>query len=350
MTAVVLRGDARALPLPDQSVDLVVTSPPYFGLRAYQDGGQAYDGQIGAESTPAEYVANLIDVVRECARVLKPTGSIFVNLGDKYAGRSGPQGATGQRADRAQASTYGRTAVHPVPDKSLIGLPWRFALAAVDDLGLILRRDIIWRKINGLPESVTDRCRSSHEYLFHLTKAPRYFAAIDEIREPHAEHTLRYYGPGTNARQRPANAAGNAQNGTKNRLTTVGVLGRLPDSVGDLASEPFTPPATSPLDGRPLPEHYAAFPSALVRRIVLGWSPAGGVVADPFGGTGTSALVASALGRTGVSVDASHDYARLARWRTCDRAQRAKVLGLAKPPVEVTGQADLLADLCAEAS
>lgn len=342
MTAVVLRGDARALPLPDESVDLVVTSPPYWALRAYQDGGRAYDGQIGAEPTPAEYVASLIDVVRECVRVLKPTGSIFLNLGDKYAGRSGPQGATGQRADRAQAATYGRTAVHPVPDKSLIGLPWRFALACVDDLGLILRRDIIWHKINGLPESVTDRCRSSHEYLFHMVKQPRYFAAVDEIREPGTGR-----GVTTWAERRAAGEPG--RQGEQVRTFGAGMapspLGRLPGSVWDLASEPFTPPAVSPLDGRALPAHYAAFPPALVRRIVLGWSPAGGVVADPFSGTGTTALVASALGRIGVSVDASHDYARLAHWRTTDGAQRAKVLGLAKPREPLPGEVDLFAAL-----
>lgn len=324
MSAIVVRGDARALPIPDESVDLVVTSPPYYQLRAYADGGQTYDGQIGSEATPAEYVASLLDVVRECVRALKPTGSLFLNLGDKYAGRSGPQGATGQRADRAQAATYGRTAVHPVPDKSLIGLPWRFALACMDDLGLILRRDIIWHKINGLPESVTDRCRSSHEYLFHLTKSPRYFAAVDEIREPGTGR-----GTTTWAERRAAGEPG--RQGEQTRPFPLGMapspLGRVPGSVWDLASEPFTPPAISPLDGRALPEHYAAFPTALVRRIVLGWSPDGGVVLDPFGGTGTSALVASALGRVGINVDASHDYARLALWRTSDPVQRAKARG-----------------------
>jgi DNA modification methylase len=412
VSAVIVRGDARALPLPDSSVDLIVTSPPYFGLRVYQDGGRAYIGQIGAESNPAEYVAALLDVVRECVRVLKPTGSLWVNLGDKFStGNSGQSGmaALGERyrggGHREQKAKIRSRAVDGLPPKTLMGLPWRFALGCTDDLGLILRRDIIWSKTNGLPESVTDRCRSSHEYLFHLTREPRYFAAVDDIREPHSDHTLRYYGPGTAARQRPANAAGNAQNGTKNRLTTVGALGRLPGSVWDLASEPFTPPAVSPLDGRPLPEHYAAFPTALVRRIILGWSPGGicteceegrrpvvdarrigtgrlwgdqgrgpintlahrrgeertarthsgytcacpdpdaptrpAVVLDPFGGTGTTALVASSLGRTGINVDASHDYARLARWRTTDPGQRAKALGVAKPPVQVQGQADL---------
>ncbi len=351
MTALVIRGDARALPLPDESVDLVVTSPPYFGLRSYQDGGQTYDGQIGAEPTPAEYVAALVDVVRECVRVLKPSGSIFVNLGDKYAqrpGQFGPQGSTGARASRSQAATYAELGNarpdYPVPAKSLVGLPWRFAFAAMDDLGLILRRDIIWSKLNALPESVTDRCRSSHEYLFHLTKASRYFAAVDEIREPHVRqprpNEIFQLPGGEMSGQR--NIPGRSDYGQPgSKPSAFHPLGRLPGSVWELASEPFTPPAVSPLDGRPLPEHYAAFPTALVRRIILGWSPAGGVVLDPFGGTGTTALVASALGRVGVNVDASHDYARLARWRTTDPSQRAKALGIRPAPRPIAGQAEL---------
>lgn len=353
MTALVLRGDARALPLRAESVDLVVTSPPYWALRAYQDGGRAYDGQIGAEPTPAEYVAALLDVVRECVRVLKPTGSLFVNLGDKYAGSpSGPAGSRSPvfdgRVRSANWTSRAPRAASGVPNKSLIGLPWRLALACVDDLGLILRRDIIWHKINGLPESVTDRCRSSHEYLFHLVKQPRYFAAVDEIREPHVRQPrpnelLRLPGGGMPGQRNIPGRADYGQSGSKPAAFNPG--GRLPGSVWDLPSEPFTPPAISPLDGQHLPEHYAAFPTALVRRIILGWSPACGVVADPFGGTGTTALVASALGRTGLSVDASHDYARLARWRTSDRAQRAKVLGLAKPRTPLPGEVDLFADI-----
>ncbi len=172
MSVQIIRGDARQLPLADESVDLIVTSPPYFALRSYQDGGQHYAGQIGAEPTPAEYVAALLECTREWMRVLKPSGSLWVNLGDKYstrAGQFGPQGATGQRATRAQAATFTDAParrpdmVYGVRPKSLIGLPWRYALACVDDLGLILRAEVIWSKPNAMPESVTDRVRRSHE-------------------------------------------------------------------------------------------------------------------------------------------------------------------------------------------
>jgi hypothetical protein len=183
----IVRGDARAIDLPDASVDLIVTSPPYFGLRSYQDGGEHYNGQIGSEPTPAEFIAALIACTREWMRVLKPSGSIFVNLGDKYAtryssirggGRAGLNDDDGSRGRSGQNRTG-------TPEKSLLLLPERYRIAAVDELGLIARAVIVWSKPNGLPESVTDRVRRSHEDWVHLTKAPRYFASVDEIREPY---------------------------------------------------------------------------------------------------------------------------------------------------------------------
>jgi DNA modification methylase len=158
-TARVLRGNALALPLPDESVDLIVTSPPYWSLRQYTDGGAAYHGQIGGEDTPGEFIDNLVAATAEMVRVLKPTGSAFVNLGDKYDAR-----------------------------KSLMDLPHRYAIRTVDELGLIKRAEICWAKPNGLPESVTDRVRRSHEMFFHFVKQPRYYSAVDEIREPSTRH------------------------------------------------------------------------------------------------------------------------------------------------------------------
>jgi DNA modification methylase len=285
VSALIIRGDARALPLPDACVDLVVTSPPYWDLREYRDDGEAYEGQIGSESTPAEYLAHLWEVAAECTRVLKPSGSMFFNLGDKYNSASGPK--TGRKSDSLIAqgggpkwvtSARGREA-EQIPEKSLIALPWRFAIGCIDQLGLILRRDQIWHKTNPLPESASDRCPTTHEYLFHLTREPRYYAATDEIREPHAEPN----GRSAYGRQRPPNLSGGNCGGN------VGVrpdsvfrdmgqhpLGKLPGSVWSIPSEPLTGvPEISPLDGRPLPEHYAAFPSELPRRCILGWSPHG---------------------------------------------------------------------------
>jgi site-specific DNA-methyltransferase (cytosine-N4-specific) len=284
------QGDARALDLPDESVDLIVTSPPYFGLRDY---GTA--DQLGAEITPAEYIAELVKCTAEMVRVLKPSGSIFVNLGDKYA-----------------------------PNKSLRLLPERYRIACTDELGLIARAVLVWSKPNGLPESVTDRVRRSHEDWIHLTRSPRYYAAVDEIREPHAPDSIR---SSRQAAERPRRADRYPQTGhyTTSDASGFGAgerrlnpLGKLPGSVWEIATQPLRVPAELGVD------HFAAFPMEWPRRLILGWSPVGGTVLDPFGGTGTTALVADALGRHGISVDLSEDYCRLAQWRVNDPKQRER--------------------------
>jgi hypothetical protein len=328
MTATVLRGDALHLPLADESVDLVVTSPPYFGLRSYTDGGQHYAGQLGSEATPAEFVDALIAATAEMVRVVKPTGSIWINLGDKYA-TSGGHRSLGQNTQRA-----GRSNLHElmraeknttgIRDKSLIGIPWRYALRCIDDLGLILRRDQIWSKPNGLPESVTDRTRSSHEYWFHFVRQPRYYAAVDEIRETHAGEFLssgvrnpRHGRPGG---QLPKELLGDVIGRAAERMEGSGrdpevrglgypsgahPLGKLPGSVWTIPTEPLTvPPFYGVLAGRTveffwteaagirwmrrvarwglgrpslrrMSDHFAAFPTEWPRRIIAGWSPPG---------------------------------------------------------------------------
>lgn len=356
MSITIVRGDARDLPLPDDSADLIVTSPPYFGLRSYTDGGQHYDQQLGAEATSTDFVDALIACTREMVRVLKPSGSIWVNLGDKYG-----------------------------PNKSLRGLPWRYALRCTDDLGLILRAEVIWSKPNGLPESVRDRVRRSHEQWFHFTLQPRYYSAVDEIREPHKRH----WSPGNNGghSHRIAQAGVNAESNLD--LSSPHPLGKLPGSVWTIATEPLRVPPELGVD------HFAAFPSEWPRRLILGWSPrevctvcgegrrpvvnrtrtqtrkgidairgandgsviamsggsgfgqraettsvitgyacacpdttataTPGVVLDPFGGTGTTAHVADALGRHGISVDLSADYCRLAEHPHLRDKRAAKV-------------------------
>ena len=400
-SARIVRGNALALPLDDSTVDLIVTSPPYFGLRSYQDGGEHYAGQIGSEATPAEFVDALIAATAEMVRVVKPSGSIWVNLGDKYAGgRSGPQGVTGQRSDRAQAVTYGtnaQTFTTDVRHKSLIGIPWRYAIRCIDDLGLILRANVIWSKPNGLPESVTDRVRRSHEDWFHFTLNPRYYSAVDEIREAHQHPHIAHTGP----RSSRGEVDGNAQH----LRMGLSPLGKLPGSVWTIPTQPLHVPDHLGID------HFAAFPTEWPRRIIQGWSPRGicvecgegrrpvtltdlgtkeretpaytlhgvkgsgrhgqgsstlgsrgssatitgeacacpeptaptrpGTVLDPFGGTGTTALVAKVLGRHGISVDMSADYCRLATWRTTDPDQIARAMRVDKPARQVDGQADL---------
>jgi DNA modification methylase len=275
-SASVIRGNARHLPLADNSVDLVVTSPPYFALRSYQDGGEHYAGQIGDEPTPAEFVASLLEVTRECVRVLKPSGSLWVNLGDKYA-----QPGKGERNRNGLGSAdlpeigagFLRSAVGQsyggVRGKSLIGIPWRYALACIDDLGLILRAEVIWSKPNGLPESVTDRVRRSHEQWFHFTREPRYFSAVDEIREAHK--------PGQSPSALSFNRSGRetapGQTMAPHRVGRddqgLNPLGKLPGSVWTVPTEPLRVPDHLGID------HFAAFPTEWPKRIIQGWSPQG---------------------------------------------------------------------------
>jgi len=327
--SVIIRGNALSLPLADASVDLIVTSPPYFGLRSYQDAGEHYAGQVGNEPSPTEFIDALIVATAEMVRVLKPSGSIWVNLGDRYAGG----GMGGSAPDGPQRNLSGQTAserreLRRLPPgfraKSLIGVPWRYAIRCIDDLGLILRAEVIWDKPNGLPESVTDRVRRSHEQWFHFTTWPRYFANVDHLREtPSGYHR----GPVAIA-QIP---------GQRRRamLHTSNPLGKLPGSVWRIPTQPLKVPESLGID------HFAAFPMEWPRRIIQGWSPVGGVVLDPFGGTGTTALMAKTLGRQGISVDMSADYCRLATWRTNDPSQIAAAMQVDKPAEQVEGQWEL---------
>lgn len=381
-----VRGDALRIPLADESVDLIVTSPPYFALRSYQDGGEHYAGQIGSEPTPADFLAALWTVTAECWRVLKPSGSMFVNLGDKYAGSGGhnnaglsaagstlegtPQqhrgGEDAVKASRRQSPDRYNQASGGIRAKSLMGLPWRYAIGCIDpdyraaitppradplypdsvleagDDRWILRAEIVWDKPNGLPESVGDRVRRSHEQWFHLTREGRYFAAVDEIREPHLHPA-----PGAmfgGAVKGPRLSAMGTSTVGSNTYDELDPRGKLPGSVWTIATEPLTVPASLGVD------HFAAFPTEWPRRLILGWSPAGGVVLDPFGGTGTTAMVARALGRYGVSLDLSADYQRLARWRIHQSGHDLRVIDRTHGPGAARREERrrVLADLGAE--
>lgn len=275
--ALVIQGDARSIPLSDASVDLIVTSPPYFNLRSYSDGGERFEGQIGSEHTWQEYLDALIECTREFVRVLKPAGSMWIVLGDKYSGGGGGGGG----------SSDGFTGRHPrpsrkessIPTKSLMLLPHRYAIRCVEELGLIVRQDQVWSKPNSLPESVSDRTRRSHEYLFHLVKSERYYSAVDLIRTPHAESWI----PGRTGGR--TYQAMKAPGGKDSNLATSQPhpLGALPGSVWEVAARALNVPDSVAHrrccggqrrdgceDGL---SHYAAFPFALVTPIILGWSP-----------------------------------------------------------------------------
>ena len=331
-SAALVRADALSIPLCDDSVDLVVTSPPYFALRSYSDDGEHYDGQIGSEPSPQAFLEALWAVTAECWRVLKPSGSLFVNLGDKYCADNRGSGVDLKRGKAKHAPTgpAGFVGRDTVRQKSLMGLPWRYAIGCIDGQadpdrkGWVLRSEIVWSKPNGLPESVQDRVRRSHEQWFHFTKEGQYYSAVDELREPHAEVSLKRAqphraDPGRAAREGRMNDGAGPPH-TFDVANMCNPLGKLPGSVWTVPTEPLIVPEWVGVD------HFAAFPTEWPRRLILGWSPPDGVVLDPFGGTGTTAMVARSLGRFGVSLDLSADYLRLAKWRVFHSGHGAKAV------------------------
>lgn len=322
-------GDVREVlaTLPDGSVDCCVTSPPYWGLRDY-----GHDGQIGLEATPAAFVAEMVAVFAEVRRVLAPTGTLWLNLGDSYAG--GGCGARDperwpKQSRNDHMATHAKSG-HGLKQKDLVGIPWRVAFALQDD-GWYLRSDIIWAKPNPMPESVTDRPTKAHEYLFLLSKSPRYFYDADAIAEP-----ARWYGPngqpksGPHANQMkgragkghtPATweerkaAGGGPGNVGRSENYQGGVHGvggshELGNGLTRNARSVWTIQTMQYADA-----HFATFPEELPRRCIAAGCPADGVVLDPFMGSGTTALVARKLGRRSVGIEINPEYAALAAKR-----------------------------------
>lgn len=284
----------------DQSVNCCVTSPPYFGLRDY---GVA--GQMGLEATPDEFVNALVTVLREVRRVLTDDGTLWLNLGDSYA-RNPAKGQHKPGDSGKQAYLYdtggGRascTSQTGLADKQLIGIPWRVAFALQAD-GWILRQDIIWQKPNVMPESVKDRCTKSHEYIFLLTKSPKYFFDHESIKEP----VVCTRKPGRKVKETNHYSAKNGGNSGLSKM-----LERYHDGTA-----PTTRSKRSVWTVPPVPfkgAHFATFPPALIEPCILAGCPVGGVVLDPFGGSGTTAGVALAHGRKAVLCELNPGYAEL---------------------------------------
>jgi DNA modification methylase len=361
----VYEGDCRAVlaALPAESVHTVVTSPPYWGLRDYgtatwwggdptcdhiagrgghlrdsaastrggankvetaqaipyrdvcgKCGATRVDSQLGLEPTPEEYVANMVAVFREVRRVLRADGTLWLNLGDSYAGGgTSPQGLNGQMAGRAVAASraerrrngltggtrtvdvsLGGVSAPGLKPKDLVGIPWRVAFALQAD-GWYLRSDIIWAKPNPMPESVTDRPTKAHEYLFLLSKSPRYYYDADAVREGFADE--RMGNPGGGSRNY---APGDRNDGTDSRMLVwdkgAERGGRNLRSVWTVATQPY-PGA-----------HFATFPPKLIEPAIKAGCPELGTVLDPFAGSGTTGMVAQSLSRRAVLIDLNGEY------------------------------------------
>jgi DNA modification methylase len=297
----ILRADARALPLRDGCVDCCVTSPPYFGLRDYGDARQ-----LGLEATPEAYVAALVAVCREVGRVLTDRGTLWLNLGDSYNSAASNQNGGGLDG-RVRGGNVERGRNSRVYDglqtKQLLGIPWRVAFALQAD-GWYLRADIIWSKPNPMPESVTDRPTKAHEYVFLLAKSARYYYDAAAIAERVSEHTIdraKYHWckPDTKA------AKYQAMNGLNRDTAYPLTENRNKRSVWTVSTMPYAG------------AHFATFPEALIEPCILAGCPEGGLVLDPFVGSGTVGAVAERFGRRWVGTDLT--YQALARERTAQR-------------------------------
>lgn len=349
---------------PDNFVDCIVTSPPYWGLRDYgtakweggnencdhkgkpfatkshinehtgghdvknaedreffkevcgKCGAKRIDAQLGLEKTPEEYVAKMVEVFRECKRVLKKDGTLWLNLGDSYNGSG--KGGDSDRMYAKRHTSFGKimdirrqgvpVRINSLKPKDLVGIPWRVAFALQAD-GWYLRQDIIWAKPNPMPESVTDRCTKSHEYIFLLTKSGKYYFDNDAIKEPVAEMSIKRAEYGFNS-DRPSTKNNSMGKGgihvEKMGSRFVNSLGRNKRSVWTITTKPY------------MDAHFATFPQDLIIPMIRTTRP-DAIILDPFMGSGTTAYVARSLGRKYLGIELNPDYIKLADKRLAQK-------------------------------
>ena len=357
----IINANSLHIPLADSSVNCVVTSPPYYGLRDYgtakweggdpecehtvgsgdndnlkgyvtrpeRDGEKRQycqkcgairiDQQIGLEQTPDEYVANLVAVFRECKRILRDDGTLWLNIGDSYASMKSRynQKAQSLNGGKPQDNEFqgNKTDLYHHPelglkDKDLIGIPWMLAFALRAD-GWYLRQDIIWAKPNPMPESVKDRCTKSHEYIFLLSKSARYYYDNEAIMELATGFDGR---KDTKYKGGPKDMAGGAHE--RWQYKNLQPDGQQPNTMhlNRLEGNEYMSPVrnkrdvwtvtTKPYKGA----HYATFNPELIKPCILAGAPEGGIVFDPFVGSGTTVATAIQLGRKGIGLDLSLTY------------------------------------------
>jgi len=278
-----------------------VTSPPYFGLRDY-----GHDGQLGLEETPEEYIKEMVEVFRCVWDVLEDDGTLWLNIGDSYNG-SGGQGTKPNIMSKEAADGRGGKAikVDGIKQKDLIGIPWMLAFALRAD-GWYLRQDIIWHKPNPMPESVQDRCTKAHEYIFLLSKSQKYYYDHEAIKEAAIHEGRIVKASGTDAK----NGAKGEFGATAAGFTTHDTL------VTDRNKRSVWTVTTKPYAGA----HFAVFPSDLIEPCILAGAPVGGIVLDPFMGSGTTAQVAQNLGRQYIGCELNPAYMELQNIRTAQQS------------------------------
>jgi DNA modification methylase len=306
---------------PDNCVNCCITSPPYYGLRNYN-----VKGQIGNEKSPEEYVNNLVEIFREVRRVLKSTGTFWLNIGDTYANNGWYPNYFKKRKEQriktnisgTDLDKYGKNVIkaprggeYKIKPKDLIGIPWRVALALQLD-GWWLRQDIIWYKFNPMVESVKDRCTKAHEYIFLLTKSQRYYFDQEAIKENSTE---------------PESFTGRRRRNPDKRET--GLSHQHPEKATGKKYEKKNKRSvwtvSTYVNKKYCKEHYASFPTKLITPMILAGTKEGETVLDPFMGTGTTAVVAKRIGRDYIGIELNPKYCKMAESRI-DRAIYRKKL------------------------
>lgn len=321
----VLVGDVRECldSIPKASVQCIVTSPPYWGLRDY-----GVVGQMGCEKTPAAYVAALMVVCDGLHRVLRDDGTLWINLGDSHQNAKGQAGGVDpKQAARRHGLRPNDVSIPGLKPKDLVGIPWMVAFA-LRDAGWYLREDIIWAKPNPMPESVRDRPTTAHEYIFLLSKKRRYFYDAEAIRERYAPSTLRQFEEGYNGHARKAYEGTGAQNASEVKRRIVDKQrGHSRRHAGFNDRWDAIPKDAQQIGGANCrsvwtiapanyPEaHFATFPEAIPERCIKAGSRLGDTILDPFVGSGTTGQVAVQLGRSFIGIELKPAYADLARAR-----------------------------------
>jgi len=289
---------------PDESIDMCVTSPPYFRLRDY-----GIDGQMGLEETPEEYINNLVNVFSEVKRVMKKEGTLWVNIGDSYAGHNSVASNNGRCGMGTKREKVDNRIPNGCKNKDLIGIPWMLAFALRAD-GWYLRQDIIWNKVNSIPESVTDRCTKSHEYIFLLSKSDKYYFDFEAIQEEATGYdgrkdtkmhgSTKYKDANIMPDQKPNSLSvrGHERWTFKN--------GKAIRRKRDVWTVPTKPCKEA---------HFATFPIKLIEPCILSGCPENGIVLDPFMGSGSTAIAARLLGRNYVGCELNQKYIAIAEKR-----------------------------------
>ncbi len=288
--------------LSSESVNMCVTSPPYYGLRDYGE-----EKQIGIEQTPDEYIARLIKVFDEVYRVLKKDGTLWLNIGDSYAG-SGKGPMTLAKGGKNENVFDMDNRIYGVPKKwsgikpkDLIGIPWLLAFA-LRERGWYLRSDVIWHKKNCLPESAKDRPTKCHEYIFLLSKSSKYYFDYKAIQEPIKEVSRERYKRGRSANSKYAGQQGITQ--VREDFSDFDQHYRRKRDVWEVSTNTYK-----------MDEHFAMFPERLIEPCILAGSAVGGVVLDPFFGSGTTGAVAKRFGREYIGIDLNARYLEKAKER-----------------------------------